>query len=148
MNFVCLAGRLTSNAELRYSTNTHTPTTRFTLAVDRVKKDTGADFINCIAFNRVAEIISQYTNKGSRIGIFGNIRTGSYEKDGKRVYTTDVIVNQIELLEDKQTEAQPEVIPTAAQIDEANEVMGYSPDDAAAHEEAQAAYDENDDLPF
>ena len=95
MNSVALVGRLTSKAELRY-TNSNIPVTRFTLAVRKSKDET--DFINCIAWRSNAEFISKYTDKGQQIGINGRIQTGSYEKDGKKTYTFDVVVENITLI--------------------------------------------------
>jgi single-strand DNA-binding protein len=73
---------------------------RFTLAVNRRKRDE-ADFISCVAFGKTAETIEKYVGKGHRVGIIGHIQTGSYKKDGHRVYTTDVIVDEMEFLEPK-----------------------------------------------
>lgn len=109
MNNVCLVGRLARDPELRYSTS-GLAVVRFTLAVDRrmskekkmeaeAKNQPTADFISCTAFGGTAETIANYTSKGRRIGIEGRIQTGSYEKDGQRVYTTDVVVNSFEFLE-------------------------------------------------
>lgn len=109
MNSVCLVGRLTRDPELRYTTS-GMAVVRFTLAVDRrmskekrmeaeAKNQPTADFISCTAWNKTAELIANYMQKGSRIGVEGRIQTGSYEKDGQRVYTTDVVVNQMEFLD-------------------------------------------------
>ena len=86
---------------------------RFTLAINRVKKDE-ADFISCVAFKKTAEIIEKYCHKGSQVGVTGHIQTGSYTKqDGTKVYTTDVIVDKLDLLgtaehkpEQQKTEAE------------------------------------------
>ena len=109
MNNVILIGRLTRDVELRYTTS-GTAVVRFTLAVDRkmskekrqqamAQNQPTADFISCTAWNKTAELIANYMSKGSRLGVEGRIQTGSYEKDGQRIYTTDVIVNQIEFLD-------------------------------------------------
>jgi single-strand DNA-binding protein len=98
VNNVILVGRLTKDPELRY-TQTETAVCSFTLAVDRMKKDDGADFIRCIAFNRTAENISKFMSKGRQMAVQGSIRTGSYEnRDGQRVYTTDVMVSRAEFV--------------------------------------------------
>lgn len=103
MNLTVLIGRMVKPAEIR-TTSEGLAIASFTLAVDRQKKDAGADFISCRAFGRTAEIIEQYTGKGSQIGIQGHIKTGKYEnKEGKTVYTTDVIVDRLELLGGKNT---------------------------------------------
>ena len=104
MNKTILTGRLTKDVEMK-STQNGTHIVRFTLAVDRKskEKDKSADFISCVAYAKLAELVHQYCKKGHKIGIIGNIRTGSYEKDGQRIYTTDVIVDELEFLEKKQT---------------------------------------------
>lgn len=109
MNNVNLIGRLTRDPELRYTTS-GMAVVRFNLAVDRrmskekkqeaeAQNQPTADFISCTAWNKTAELLANYTQKGSKIAVEGRIQTGSYEKDGQRVYTTDVIVNQIEFLD-------------------------------------------------
>lgn len=106
MNSVVLIGRMTKDPEIRYSQNggESMAVARFALAVDRKKKDAGADFIGCVAFGKTAETIEKYCNKGKKLGIIGHIQTGSYEKDGAKVYTTDVIVDQMEFVESKSSE--------------------------------------------
>ena len=98
MNKVVLVGRLTKEPELRFTANKGTAVTRFTLAVNRdYKKEDGtqeADFINCIAYSKRAEVIAQYLTKGKRFSVAGSIRTGSYDaQDGTRRYTTYVVVD-------------------------------------------------------
>ena len=96
-------GRLTRDADVRYSSDGKA-VARFTLAIDREYDREKADFPSCVAFDKKAELIEKYTHKGSRIGITGRIETGSYEKDGRKVYTTDIIVNNVELLDSKKEE--------------------------------------------
>ena len=104
MNNVCLIRRLTKTPELRKTTS-GTSVISFTLAVNRrVKKDgqQEADFINCQAWKGVADVLFKYTKKGSLIGIDGRIQTRSYDdKNGKRVYVTEVVVENLDLLEPK-----------------------------------------------
>lgn len=103
MNKTILTGRLTKDVEMK-STQNGTKIVRFTLAVDRKQskdKEKSADFISCVAYAKVAELVNQYCRKGHKIGIIGHIQTGSYERDGKRIYTTDVIVDELEFLESK-----------------------------------------------
>lgn len=105
INTVTLVGRLTRDVELRVSQSNVTVAT-FTLAVNRQFKNSNgereADFINCVAFKKTAEILNQYAGKGSQIGVTGSIQTRNYEnKDGQRVYVTEVIVNNIALLDSK-----------------------------------------------
>lgn len=102
MNNVSLVGRLTKQPELRY-TSQGTPVGTFTLAVNRMKKDE-ADFINCICFKKTAENVANYTDKGSQVAVTGSIQTRSYEnKEGKRVYVTEVIANQVTFLDSKKS---------------------------------------------
>ncbi len=105
MNKVILMGRLTRDPEVRYSQGENsTAIARFSLAVDRRFKRDGeptADFINCVAFGRNAEFLEKYFHKGSKAVIEGRIQTGSYERDGQKVYTTDVVVEQVEFAESK-----------------------------------------------
>ena len=104
MNTVILIGRMTKDAEVSY-TQSNTAIARFTLAVDRQKQGE-ADFIRCVAFNKTADLLSRYCGKGSKLGVEGRIQTGSYQKDGKTYYTTDVIANRIEFLDSKREAVQ------------------------------------------
>ena len=104
MNSVVLIGRLTKDVDLRYSNN-QTAVGRFTLAVDRHDKDKNCDFINCIAFGKSAENLEKYVKKGNKVAISGRIQTGSYtNKDGNKVYTTDVVAERVEFIESKKQE--------------------------------------------
>ena len=100
MNKVILMGRLTRDPEIRYSQGEQsTAVARYTIAVDRRFRRDGdqqtADFINCVAFGRQGEFAEKYFRKGIKIAITGRIQTGSYtNKDGQRVYTTDVVVEE------------------------------------------------------
>jgi single-strand DNA-binding protein len=105
MNKVFLVGRLTRDPELRYSSS-NLATMRCAIAVDRQfareGEERGADFINIVAFGNRAETMSKYLTKGSQIAIDGRIQTGSYDgADGKKVYTTDVIVENFQFLDSK-----------------------------------------------
>ena len=100
MNKVVLVGRFTKDPELRYATGNGIATSRFTVAVNRQGKKDEADFINCVAFNKPAELIAQYFVKGRQIAIAGHIQTGSYLKDdGAKVYTTDVVVETFDFID-------------------------------------------------
>lgn len=106
MNKVILMGRLTRDPEVRYSAGENaTAVARYTLAVDRRFKRDGeatADFIQCVAFGRSAEFAEKYFRQGIKIAITGRIQTGSYtNKDGMKVYTTDVVVEEQEFAESK-----------------------------------------------
>lgn len=95
MNNIMLIGRLTKDPELKYS-QSGKAFCRFTLAVTREYNRDEADFINCVAWEKRAEIITEYLNKGKRLSVQGRIQTGSYKNDsGNTVYTTDVVVEKI-----------------------------------------------------
>ena len=102
MNNVILIGRLTRDVELRYTTSQMAVAT-FTLAIDRPTKadrEKETDFPRVKAFGKTAENCEKYLTKGRMVAVQGSLQTGSYEdKDGKRVYTTDVIANRVEFLE-------------------------------------------------
>ena len=130
MNKVILCGRLTRDPEVRYSSGENqTAVARYTLAVDRRFKRQGdeqtADFINCVVFGRGAEFAENYLHQGTKIIAEGRIQTGSYtNRDGNKVYTTDVVVEDQEFAESKAasqangnnyTPARPE--PSAASGD-------------------------------
>ena len=110
MNKVVLMGRLTRDPEVRYSQGEKaTAIARYTLAVDRTFKRDGeqtADFINCVVFGRSAEFAERYFRQGTKIAISGRIQTGSYtNKDGVKVYTTEVVVDEQEFAESKAASA-------------------------------------------
>lgn len=100
MNNVSLIGRLTKDVQER-RTQSGTPVVSFTLAVDRRKKEDGADFINCIAWDKAAETIAKYVHKGDLFGVTGHIQTRNYEKDGRMVYVTEVVTTSFQFLERK-----------------------------------------------
>ena len=106
MNQVVLMGRLTRDPDVRYSAGDNSlAVARYTLAVDRRFKREGeptADFIGCVAFGRQAEFAEKYFHQGIKIAVTGRIQTGSYtNKDGNRVFTTDVVVENQEFAESK-----------------------------------------------
>ena len=114
MNNVSLVGRLTRDPEIKVSAS-GSSYARFAIAVDRRKKDDGADFINIIAFGKTSEFIEKYFRKGNRIGINGRIQTGSYDgKDGKKVYTFDVIADNVEFVESKSASGPASATPANA----------------------------------
>ena len=118
MNKVIEIGRLTKDPEIRYSQGANTTcVARYTLAVDRKFKQEGqptADFINCIAFGKLGEFAEKYLRQGIKIAVTGRIQTGSYtNKDGQKVYTTDVVVEEQEFAESKsQSNSQPRTTPS------------------------------------
>lgn len=126
MNKVILMGRITRDAEIRYTQGEKsTAIARFSLAVDRrFKKDNdeqNTDFISCIAFGKIAEFLEKFGRKGTKFVVDGRIQTGSYNnKDGQKVYTTDVVVENIEFAESKNSSGsggstnQPAPAPSSA----------------------------------
>ncbi len=122
MNKVILMGRLTRDPEVRYSTGEQaTAVARYTLAVDRRRgRNNGdgeqtADFINCVAFGRAGEFAEKYFHKGIKIAVTGRIQTGSYtNKEGQKVYTTEVVVEEQEFAESKNASAEAGAVPTRA----------------------------------
>lgn len=104
MNKVALIGRLTRDPDVRYSQGGEPMAiARFTLAVDRRTKNRDADFISCVAFGKNGEFVEKYFHKGMKVAVIGRIQTGSYDsKDGHKVYTTDVICEELDFCESKQ----------------------------------------------
>lgn len=118
MNKVVMIGRLTKDADIRYLQNENsTCVAKFNLAVDRKIKRNGeptADFLNCVSFGKVGELIEKYVGKGSKIGIVGRLQTGSYtNKDGVKIYTTDIMVEEIDFLDSKKA-SDGDVAPGAS----------------------------------
>lgn len=133
MNKVALVGRLTRDVEIN-TTAAGKSVARFSIAINRkFKNEEGnyeADFINCVAFSNTADFVSKYFSKGNAIGITGRIQTGSYtNKDGQKVYTTDVVVEEAEFVESKNASGNASA--------PANDVNNFMP-----------VADEDDELPF
>ena len=103
-NLVILTGRLTKDPELKYGAS-GTAYCKFTLAVNRMKKDDPADFIFCSAFGKTAELIAEYVKKGNNLGVQGRLQQDTYEKDGEKISKTGVTVDKIEFLESNKTES-------------------------------------------
>jgi len=131
MNKAIITGRWTKDPEVRYSQGAEPMAiAKGTIAVDRKGKDKGADFISVVAFGKTAEIIQKYFKKGMKADICGHIQTGSYDhKDGYKVYTTEVVIDDIEFGESKKSQE------TATQPAQTEQWMEVPADDA-------------DDLPF
>ena len=127
MNNVTLLGRLTADPVVRYAAKEgeQTAVANFTLAVDRqYGKET--DFIRCIAFGKRAETIDNFCKKGTKIALVGSIQTGSYtNKEGQKVYTTDVIFNSFDFCEKKHETAEGKPSPCQAQGGFMNIPDGY-----------------------
>ena len=111
MNKVILMGRLTKDPEVRYTQTTNTMVTSFTLAVNRrfVKQgeERQADFINIVAWNKTAEFVSKYFNKGQQVGVIGRIQTRNYDDEqGVKHYVTEVIAEEVYFAGEKKEKAQ------------------------------------------
>lgn len=119
LNKVILIGRATRNPDIRYSNNNNEACciARLTLAVDRRFAKNGeqsADFINCVAFGKTGEFIEKYIHQGTKIAISGRIQTGSYtNKEGQKVYTTDIVIEECEFAESKKSEGTEQVDDTS-----------------------------------
>ena len=109
MNKVCLIGRITKDPEIRYTANNIAVAT-FSLAINRTYKNTDggydADFINCIAFRNTADLLGKYVHKGDQLGVEWHIQTRNYDdKDGKKIYVTEVIVDSLDFTGNKKEQA-------------------------------------------
>ena len=110
MNKVIMTGRTTANLELK-STPSGTSVVEFSIAVNRTFKNANgereSDFFNCVAYNKTAELISKYVNKGDQLGIEGRLQTRNYtNKEGRKVYITEIIVENVEFLQTKRQDEQ------------------------------------------
>lgn len=132
MNSVALVGRLTKDPEVRYTSGDKSMAiARFTLAVDRDRAakegEQSTDFISTVCFGKTAELVEKYVKKGRQVGITGRIQTGSYEKDGKRIYTTDIVADRVEFLggrdDSKSTSSDVKTEEVQAQIPEGFAVL-------------------------
>ena len=153
INRVVLVGRITKDPELR-KTQSGTSVVSFTIACNRRVQSQGqdADFINCVAWNKTADFMAQYVKKGALLGLEGRIQTRSYDdKDGKRVYVTEVVADSVQFLESKKAAAEHSgyAVQEPMQPD-----MGYTPDQPAANSfdadfsSADTLDIASDDLPF
>ena len=162
INRVVLVGRLTKEPELR-TTPSGAKVCQYTLAVNRTRKAEGqpdADFINCVAWNKTAELMNQYLSKGALIGIEGRIQTRNYDDNsGRKVYVTEVICDSVAFLEPKRNveeqvqKSQPNTYKTQNQAyTEPKAKPQEQPVQYAGNLTAQAEMDmldiSNDDLPF
>lgn len=144
MNRVDLIGRTTKDIEISYTRETQIAVGRFTLAVNRRKKEDGADFISCKVWGRTAENMSQYVKKGHKVGISGRIETGSYKnRDGFTVYTTEVVVEDFDLLEPKHEQSTP-----ASQPAPPAQPAEQSPHQQSLDDLPDSFEQADDDLPF
>ena len=140
MNNVILIGRLTKDTEMSITPSTQTAVTRFTLAVDRPRRqgeESGADFIRITVWGRQAETCDRYLHKGSQCAVMGRIQTGSYKnRNGETVYTTDIVADRVEFLGKADAEPRPQVDPSVT----AEDVMGMLTSDSFTATD--------DDIPF
>lgn len=138
INRVVLVGRITKNPDLR-KTQSGTSVVSFTIACNRRVPSQGqdADFINCVAWNKTADFMTQYVKKGALLGVEGRIQTRSYDdKDGKRVYVTEVVADSVQFLESKKQAESVQNESYTAPVMQNNEYADYESDI------------ETDDLPF
>ena len=148
MNQVVLVGRLARDPDVRFNPN-GTAVARFTVAVDRRFKREGqpeADFISCVAFGKQGEFIEKYFGKGKLIGLTGSIQTGSYtNKDGQKVYTTDVVADSVEFVGSK---SESEGGSRGGQSYEPRH--NDAPSDNGGNDDMPAGFQsiEEDDMPF
>lgn len=144
INRVVLVGRLTKDPVMR-RTQSGTAVASFTVACNRrvsQGQEPQTDFINCVVWNRTAEIVSQYTHKGSLVGVEGRIQTRNYDDaNGRRVYVTEVVCDSVQFLEPKSASQQRPSAPVSSP---------YQPDEPAYDEfESTPTLDvSSDDLPF
>ena len=151
INRVVLVGRLTKDPVLRKTAN-GASVVSFTVACTRRFKQEGqpdADFINTVAWNKTADIVQQYTHKGSLVGVEGRIQTRSFDdKDGKRVYVTEVVADSVQFLESKSAAASN----TNAYVPEQGSNQGYQSDNGQSYSNdftSSSTLDiASDDLPF
>lgn len=126
MNLVCISGRLTKEPVVNYAPASQQAVARFTVALDRGKdrngENRGADFPNCVAFGKTAENLERYSGKGLRVQVTGHLQTGSYEKDGVKHYTTDVIADRIEFIDWKTAEGSGNAVPAVEMPDSFEEI--------------------------
>nr|DAP22393.1 MAG TPA: Single strand binding protein [Bacteriophage sp.] len=145
MNKVILIGRLTADPEIRQTQN-GTSVSRYRLAVDRPKKQDGeqeTDFLSCVCFGKSADFAQKHLHKGMKIAVEGRIQTGSYDKDGVKHYTTDIVVDRHEFCESRQA-ASVTAAPAPAYAPAPAPDVAYT--SAAADD--FAIVDDNTDLPF
>lgn len=118
MNHVSIVGRLTKDPVYSVSNQTGAEVARFTVAVDRMPDKNGnrqADFISCVAFGKAAGFVDKYFGKGKGISLVGRIQTGSYEKNGQKIYTTDVIAERVEFVPGGNSDGAASHAPKAEQ---------------------------------
>ena len=139
-NLVILTGRLTKEPELKFGAS-GTAYCKFTLAVNRMKKDDPADFIFCSAFGKTAELIAEYVKKGHQLGVQGRLQQDTYEKDGEKISKTGVTVDKIEFLESNKTES------TTSEPKKSNKV-NPKPDLNLGEPKVEINFEDDSEFPF
>lgn len=154
LNRVVLVGRLTKDIDLRY-TSSNVAVAQFTIAVNRAFSNQNGeretDFVNCVAWRNQAENMSKYVKKGALIGVDGRIQTRHYDdKDGKRVYVTEVVAESVQFLESKKSDFQNEVEMNTQEMRQSGqfEQVRAQTGNGQFSTEFDLALDISDDLPF
>lgn len=144
MNVVCLCGRLTKDPELRI-TQSGQGVCSFTVACNRNKRqdeeEAKADFLSCVAWNKTADYLVKYGQKGERVQVTGRLQSRSYDdKDGKKVYVTEILVNEVNVIQDRKQDSGSNYMRTG---------NSWTKDDISRtiREEKEAGFD-SDDVPF
>ncbi len=146
MNSVSLIGRLTRDPEVRYGAASQNAVARFSIAIDRGRdrngEDMGTDYPNIVCFGKTAELVEKYLGKGRLVGIQGRLRTGSYEKDGRKVYTTEVYADRVEFLDRADR--------SGGNGGNGSSGSGYSPTAAPMEDQIPEGFNKltDDDIPF
>ena len=116
MNRVDFIGRITRDLEVK-ATPTGKSVLNFSVAIPRFHREDGADFVNCVAWNKTAENMGRFLKKGDRISVSGRLQSRNYEdKDGKKVYTTEILAEEVEFLEPRKNNEESAPVSTASDI--------------------------------
>ena len=141
INIVILTGRTTKDPELKYSAS-GSAYCKFTIAVNRMKKEDGADFIFCTAFGKTAELIGEYVRKGHQIGVQGRLQQETYEKDGASQSKTGVTVDKIEFLEGKDKSESTQEKPKSNKVNPKPDL------DLGEVKTEEVNFEDDDEFPF
>ena len=149
MNVIILTGRLTRDQELKFG-QSGKAYSRFTLAVDRPMQKGEADFINCVAFGKTAELIGEYLRKGRKAGVTGRLQMGKYEVNGEKRTSYDVVVDTIEFLESKNAVDsmggyEPQDYTPSYSAPSSNSNTSSKP---VAKPQEEVPYEDDDEFPF
>ena len=142
MNIIILTGRLTRDPELKTG-QSGKAYARFTLAVERSMQKDEADFINCVAFGKTAELIGEYLRKGRKTGVTGRLQMGKYEVNGEKRTSYDVIVDTIEFLESKNT-----VNSTEETTQQNRSTQSSNTSKPVGKKNEEVPYEDDDEFPF